>query len=252
MRAHRLSLLTALTLGNACATAAPAVTSPPAPIALGEPTAEVIVIVRVESPWWAPRFVMRGRFVDALPEYVGLPGLLQKNFTIAEDGRFGGVYRWASRAAADAWFTPAWHARVRARRGVDAEVVVLEAPWSAAGDARADGEFVLTSTRAAAIRGPAVITWAETGALPPETQAARLAALAEAHGRPDGLLDVSFVRGVGPGAVGVVAAWRDEAAAVRAEGRRALWAQAAGGPLQVVRFEAPVRLDNQASAEGSR
>jgi hypothetical protein len=178
--------------------------------------------------------------------------LLEKNFTIAEDGRFGGVYRWASRAAADAWFTPAWHARVRARRGVDADVVVLEAPWSAAGEAQAEGEFVLTSTRATALRGPAVITWVESGALAPETQTTRLAALAEAHGRPDGLLDVSFVRGEAPGAVGVVAAWRDAAAAERAEARQALWAQAAGGPLEVRRFEAPVRLDNQVPVEASR
>lgn len=36
------------------------------------PQSTAITIVRVKAPWWAPRFVITGRFVDSIPEYAGV------------------------------------------------------------------------------------------------------------------------------------------------------------------------------------
>jgi heme-degrading monooxygenase HmoA len=64
-----------------------------------------------------------------MPQYAAIPGLSFKIFTLARPGReFGGVYLWQDRAAADAWFGPAWHERVRRERGVEADVRMFDAP----------------------------------------------------------------------------------------------------------------------------
>ena len=78
---------------------------------------EVIRIVRILAG-----------FEQAAPTYAATPGLVHKWFSIAEDGRFGGVYVFADKAKADAWFSPAWRARVRTTYGADADVLSFDAP----------------------------------------------------------------------------------------------------------------------------
>jgi len=67
-------------------------------------------------------------FKAAVPTYQRVPGLLRKYFTVSDDGRFGGIYLWASAASAEAWFSPAWHERVRKTYGVDAAIEWFDAP----------------------------------------------------------------------------------------------------------------------------
>jgi hypothetical protein len=77
-----------------------------------------VTVVDVPAPWYAHRWLLRRAFLRAIPEYLALPGLLRKHFTIgSQPAVFGGIYLWRSRAAAEAWFTDEWHARVRARYG---------------------------------------------------------------------------------------------------------------------------------------
>lgn len=88
----------------------------------------VVRIVRITPPAGAPRETILAGFEQAAPAYSKAPGLVHKWFSIGEDGRFGGIYLFANKAAADAWFSPAWHSRVKETYGVDGEVVALDAP----------------------------------------------------------------------------------------------------------------------------
>lgn len=101
----------------------PAVGSP----AIARGTA-VARIVRVRAPAGTPRAAIVAGFDAAAPTYAKTPGLIHKWFSIAEDGRFGGVYLFESAKAADAWFNPAWHERIRKTYGVDGEVTTFDAP----------------------------------------------------------------------------------------------------------------------------
>jgi hypothetical protein len=82
----------------------------------------VVTVVRIPPPWYAVRFLVVRGFRKAVPQYQAVPGLERKLFTIAADGRFGGIYEWEDRSRAEAWFNDAWHARVRDRWGADGDV----------------------------------------------------------------------------------------------------------------------------------
>ncbi|MCA6223578.1 MAG: hypothetical protein IM653_03160 [Phenylobacterium sp.] len=88
----------------------------------------VIRIVRITPPAGTPRSALLAGFEQSVPTYADAPGLVHKWFSIAEDGRFGGVYIFADKARADAWFSPAWWARVRATYGAAADVLSFDAP----------------------------------------------------------------------------------------------------------------------------
>ena len=58
-----------------------------------------------------------------------MPGLKQKYFTVSDDGqRAGGIYLWASAAAARDFFSEAWKAKITASYGSPAEMVWFDAP----------------------------------------------------------------------------------------------------------------------------
>jgi len=98
----------------------------PALIATGNP---VVVIVRVPKPWYAPRAAVTSKMRDTMPQYAQLRGLAFKAYSFEQSsGDYGGVYFWRDAASAQAWFTPAWFARVKSERGADASVRMLEAP----------------------------------------------------------------------------------------------------------------------------
>lgn len=77
----------------------------------------VVTIVKVPRPWYAADFLIHRGFRKAIPQYSAIDGLEHKMFTLAEDGRFGGIYLWRTRAQAESWFGPAWQQRVRASYG---------------------------------------------------------------------------------------------------------------------------------------
>ena len=67
-----------------------------------------------------PAGTTRAQAVDTIKAtaggYQGVPGLIRKYYGLSEDGAaLVGIYLWENRAAADAFYTPDWIARVSAR-----------------------------------------------------------------------------------------------------------------------------------------
>ena len=212
---------------------------PEAPAAVpGEGRA--VVVVRVEKPWYAPRFVIRGKFRDVLPEYEAIAPLEAKYFTITDEGEFGGIYLWGSRRAAEDHFDSAWHAKVRAKRGVDADVLVADAAFVIEGRALPDG-------KPEGARSLAYPAWASFVRITLPEAADPSAAAKALAGLPwsDAALIKALVV-VGPGLAGVVALWatREAAEAAVRESTRAALRQASGGTASsFTLFEAPLLVD---------
>jgi hypothetical protein len=89
--------------------------------------ASVVTIVRIPTPWYAPRFLVVRKMRESMPLYSAIDGLTHKAYSLARsDGRFGGIYHWKDLASAQAWFTPAWFERVEKERGARGEVRFFE------------------------------------------------------------------------------------------------------------------------------
>jgi hypothetical protein len=89
--------------------------------------APVATLVRVQTPAGVPREAIDAGFRQAGPLYEKIPGLLRKYFIVNETS-FGGMYLWKNRAAAEAWYSAAWRAKVKATYGVEPELVYFDAP----------------------------------------------------------------------------------------------------------------------------
>ncbi|MER2563434.1 MAG: YdhR family protein [Myxococcaceae bacterium] len=205
-------------------------------MSLPAPQSNAVVIVRVPTPWWAPNFLITGKFIDSIPEYAKAPGLLHKAYTFSEQREFGGVYLWESRRAAEAWFDEAWHERVRRHRGVDGDVRMLDAKYTVAGPSSFTGKELPQH----ALRTDAVITWLSSE---PSADASKLEQLAAVLPGAPGLVRVSFGT-EHDGRLGVVSVWSSSAAA------RAYWTverraavSSVIGTHSVATFDAPVVLD---------
>ena len=89
----------------------------------------VVVLTKIATPWYAPRFLVVRKFRETLADYERLPGLDFKYYTISSsDNKFGGLYLWKDLASAKAWFSDAWLTNVLKTRGAPAEVRYFEAP----------------------------------------------------------------------------------------------------------------------------
>jgi hypothetical protein len=204
------------------------------------PGVHAVAVVRVAPPWYAPRFVIRGKFRDALPEYEAIPPLEAKYFTIADDGRYGGIYLWATRGDAERHFDAAWHAEVRERRGVDGDVLLADAPYVVNGPALPRGEPI--GARSEEFPACAsLVRWelAESTRVP--AAARRLAQASWA--RPE--LVRAFVI-TGATWVGIAAIWATREAAERAaseDTRASLGAVIDARSSEAVLFEAPLLID---------
>lgn len=113
----------ALSVGQAAAQTSSATPSP------------VVVVVNVPIPPGLSRDRVVGAMRQTVPQYEAMPGLTRKYFTLSDDGRFGGVYLWRSRAEAQAWFSDAWRKKSLATYGVAPEVTYYDAPIVIAGPA---------------------------------------------------------------------------------------------------------------------
>jgi len=89
----------------------------------------VVVLTKIATPWYAPRFLVVRKFRETLADYDRLPGLDFKYYTISsDDNKFGGLYLWKDLSSAKAWFGDAWSAIVLKTWGAPAEVRYFEAP----------------------------------------------------------------------------------------------------------------------------
>lgn len=91
------------------------------------PQGRVAVVVSIAIPPGITDDRLKAEYDKAAPRYQAIPGLIRKYFTI-EPKRFGGIYYWSSKAAAQAWFDDAWTARVKATYGSDAVVTYYDVP----------------------------------------------------------------------------------------------------------------------------
>jgi hypothetical protein len=222
-----------------------------APSAVG-PGSHAVGVVRVQAPWYAPRFVIAGKFRDAVPEYEAKAELETKFFTIADDGRFGGVYFWSTRAAAEGFYTDSWRRGIRERRGVDPDLVVFDAPYLVVGRTVVHGDAIGSRS----ISYGATVTLV-LGKMPVPAASASVPddatrPLAEALEGVDGLVRGATL--VGSGRIGFVALWATRGlaeAAVSGAGprERGLVASNLVDP-EVTFFDAPVLVDASLRAAG--
>jgi heme-degrading monooxygenase HmoA len=223
---NKLSMAALATLASMTSVAQPSA-PPPSP---------VVAVVRVPTPWYAPRALVVSKMRDTVPLYSQLPGLAFKAFSIERaSNAFGGLYYWRDGASAQGWFNAAWFERVKQERGVDACVSIYEAPISidnTPGGTRADGASARPAEPAAdrmlalsaspastagerasatavatlvLIRTPAGVTRERLGA---ELQGA-----VAAHRAIPGLLRKHFLIGDNGASFGGLYLWQDEASA---------------------------------------
>ena len=96
------------------------------------PEGRVAVVVSIATPPGVTDAYLKAEFDKAVPRYQAIPGLIRKYFTI-EPKRFGGIYYWSSKAAAQAWFSAAWTARAKATYGSDPVVTYYDVPLAIEG-----------------------------------------------------------------------------------------------------------------------
>ncbi|OYY68769.1 antibiotic biosynthesis monooxygenase [Sphingomonas sp. 28-63-12] len=96
------------------------------------PAGRVAVVVSIATPPGVSDALLQAEFEKAVPRYQAIPGLIRKYFTI-EPKRFGGIYYWSSKAAAQAWFSDAWAARAKATYGSDPVVTYYDVPLAIEG-----------------------------------------------------------------------------------------------------------------------
>lgn len=104
--------------------AASSASSPPATTTSGP----VAVVVSIPLPSGISREQAIAAMQKSVPQYQALPGLARKYFTLSDDGRFGGIYLWNSRAEAQAWFSDGWRAKAAATYGAAPEVTYFDVP----------------------------------------------------------------------------------------------------------------------------
>ena len=202
----------------------------------------VVAIVKVPTPWYAPRFFVRWRFEAAIPRYAEIPGLERKFFTIADTGELGGIYLWQDREAADAFFDAAWHRDIETRYGAPASLRVWDSPMQGVGarpSPAAARQEVGTSY---------VAVWVGTpGASGLAARSARIGSIGPSLDT-DGLLHRYDLR-VSEGEA-FVSLWNDRALAEAffSEAWRSAASKRAGAPLEIEFFEAPVLLNVRPAA----
>jgi heme-degrading monooxygenase HmoA len=175
----------------------------------GAPTpSPVVAVVRVPTPWYAPRALVVSRMRDTMPQYAQLPGLAFKAFSFERaSGDYGGLYYWRDAAAAEAWFNTAWFERVKKERGVDGRVAFYEAPMTVdnmAGGPGAEDESHAVATLVL-IRTPAGVS--------SEQLRAEFQKASEGYRSLPGLLRKHFLIGEAGASFGGLYLWKDEASA---------------------------------------
>jgi hypothetical protein len=87
----------------------------------------IATIVIAKIPPGVPRAKLDEGIAASVPTYQKIPGLIRKFFTVNADS-YGGIYLWADRASAEAWFTPDLVAKMKARSGVEPQIIYFESP----------------------------------------------------------------------------------------------------------------------------
>ena len=202
------------------------------------PTAAVVTIVRIPTPWYAPRFLVVRKMRESMSLYRSIDGLMHKAYSLARpDGRFGGIYLWKDLASARAWFSPAWFERVEKERGASAEVSFHEV--SAVVDNSTSGTPAGTDLAA-------VATLVEVPMAPGSDRARPIdgfLAAADTWRALPGLLRTYVVK-TPQGGLGAISLWQDEASAGNA--LQPSWndrvVREYGGPARIEWLDTPILM----------
>jgi hypothetical protein len=239
MNPYGIALIAFALVGTGCASQSHALGRETA-ATVSDPGASAVAVVRVKAPWYAPRFVIRGRFRDAVPEYEALGALESKYFTISDDGQFGGIYRWATRGDAEAYYSETWRHGIRERRGVEPDLRVFDAPFLVHGRTTIEGP----STGSRSISYPATATLVLWPSARAGTEPDLARRVADQVKDLDGLVRAAVL--VSPTHIGFAALWATREVAENALRPDALQARESqlGVPrAEVTYFEAPVLID---------
>ena len=88
----------------------------------------VATLVQIPIPPGVTNNLIRDGFAAAEETYRNVQGLLRKNFVIGDQGTFGGVYLWDSKASAQAWLNDQWRQHVNDTYGHPPTVEWFEVP----------------------------------------------------------------------------------------------------------------------------
>jgi hypothetical protein len=100
-------------------------------VASGKTTAAstlVAVVVKIPIPPKIDCARLESGMAKTVPEFQALPGLVRKYYTVSDDQKFGGIYLWASRQAAEAHFNGDWRAKMARLYGSPPEAVYFAVP----------------------------------------------------------------------------------------------------------------------------
>jgi hypothetical protein len=118
----------------------------------------VAVVVQVPVPAGLDRPKLLAAIAQAVPFYRTVPGLVRKYFVVSDDGKFGGIYLWESRAKAESWYADSviWHSGVSRRSGARAQIDFFRVRSMGAGPGPSGGpaaDCVATVVRISAAPG---------------------------------------------------------------------------------------------------
>jgi heme-degrading monooxygenase HmoA len=91
-------------------------------------TAYITTLVTIKIPANIAREQVFAEFASSAPTYQKIPGLIRKYFVFSDDGKFGGVYLWGTKASAQNWFSPAWSERAARQFGTEAQLEWFDTP----------------------------------------------------------------------------------------------------------------------------
>jgi hypothetical protein len=91
----------------------------------------IVAVVRFALPAAMSVEEARTVFAASAPGYQNVPGLNRKHYLLGSDGTTaGGIYLWASRGEAEAFYDAAWRERVTQRYGTPPVVEYFVSPVS--------------------------------------------------------------------------------------------------------------------------
>ena len=103
-----------------------------------------IAIVQIPMPGQRTKEQAISGAMKTAPQYLGMKGLLRKDYLNSDEGG-GGIYQWESRAAAEAWYNDDWWQMMESRYGVRPTLTFYDSFFTVdnlAGTCLIDGEPV--------------------------------------------------------------------------------------------------------------
>jgi hypothetical protein len=105
----------------------------------------IVAVVKIPIPQGGTRAQVVAGMVKSIPEYEKLPGLVRKYYTLTDDGKYGGIYLFENRKAAEDHFNDDWRANIVKTRGAPAEVTYFDVPIVIEGPAAQKPQAQLSS-----------------------------------------------------------------------------------------------------------